>query len=424
MAENKQTTHQLKPMCMPSDVRTGGRSVEGVVNFINGFDKTRIQNASIAYSDAQEVVNTAKTELETQARELAKHWEGSASVEAQQALGVLFVTLGELAEKLGAMSAPLTSLATVVDKHQSFITDTWKGVMPTWANQSLGTWNDSITDYYSTYTGVYGGDNATGKWGSQDELAGHHLQVFSNDLAYVHTEMPNTLDTVLRTISLPGQDEGDLDPIDYSQFGGTDNGGLGNGGYDPDMTGMPNGGVDPYRPSLGAYDPSNGSGLPGSGTNPGDYPGGGDSGGRNPGGQDLNGTGANGNGANGNGTGANGNGTGPNTSLQDYNPSLANTGTNPTTSGYGTTPAYNSGSTSTGGGGVYGGGGGMVPTTGGLNGRTSSVGRNGMPFMPMGGMGGGGAGQESSDRESTTWLHEDDDVWGGDSNSAVNDRIG
>jgi hypothetical protein len=37
--------------------------------------------------------------------------------------------------------------------------------------------------------------------------------------------------------------------------------------------------------------------------------------------------------------------------------------------------------------------------------------------MPMGGMGGAGGGQEQ-DRERTTWLTEDEDVWGGDDDVA------
>jgi hypothetical protein len=45
----------------------------------------------------------------------------------------------------------------------------------------------------------------------------------------------------------------------------------------------------------------------------------------------------------------------------------------------------------------------------------------GMPFMPMGG---GGAGAEERTNEGGTWLTEDDDVWGGETEGVVNDRIG
>jgi hypothetical protein len=47
-------------------------------------------------------------------------------------------------------------------------------------------------------------------------------------------------------------------------------------------------------------------------------------------------------------------------------------------------------------------------------------GTGGMPFMPMGGMGGapGGGQGKSEDRERTTWLMEDRDIWGGDQDIA------
>ncbi|MBN1171983.1 MAG: hypothetical protein JXA67_07395 [Micromonosporaceae bacterium] len=57
---------------------------------------------------------------------------------------------------------------------------------------------------------------------------------------------------------------------------------------------------------------------------------------------------------------------------------------------------------------------GMTPgTTSGTT--TSASGYNGMPMSPMmGGMGGMGAGQQEKERERTTWLAEDEDVWGTD----------
>ncbi|MFD2355663.1 hypothetical protein ACFSTC_49915 [Nonomuraea ferruginea] len=67
-------------------------------------------------------------------------------------------------------------------------------------------------------------------------------------------------------------------------------------------------------------------------------------------------------------------------------------------------------------------GGALGPGQGTSLGTRSGTGA-GMPFLPMGGMGGGGGGGDSRDRESTTWLHEDDDVWGDDTGS-VNSRIG
>jgi hypothetical protein len=50
----------------------------------------------------------------------------------------------------------------------------------------------------------------------------------------------------------------------------------------------------------------------------------------------------------------------------------------------------------------------------------SGAGSSGMPMMPGmgGGMGGAGNGNKESDRERTTWLAEDDEVWGTDPDCA------
>ncbi|WP_327000715.1 hypothetical protein OHA72_37070 [Dactylosporangium sp. NBC_01737] len=56
---------------------------------------------------------------------------------------------------------------------------------------------------------------------------------------------------------------------------------------------------------------------------------------------------------------------------------------------------------------------GAMPPGGGFAAGTGT-GMGGMPFMPMGGMGGMGAGGQSKERERTTWLAEDEDVWGTD----------
>ncbi|TMR96085.1 WXG100 family type VII secretion target [Nonomuraea basaltis] len=439
MGENKQETHWLKTSCWGGGgVETGGRSVEEVVTFINGFDVTRIEQAATAYSDARTAVNTARDALRTQAGELAKVWEGPASVEAQQALRTLYATMGELAEKLKKMADPVSALATVVRKHQEFINDGWKGVMPTWQNQSQGgiggSWNDSIADLYSTYTGVYGGDSATGDFGSADELAGLHLKTFSEDLAHIHSMIPDTVEKVLRDIRLPQQPQEGPDPIDYSQFDGSNTGGgvtppaYGN----PDLSGMPPGGRDTTGPPFGTQGPPTDSLPPTTPGNTGTNPSGGPATGNptvpdpnNPNGQNPNVPDPN----NPNGQNPNGQnpGSGANTSLQDYRPTTAPTtaptGTTTTTNPYGGSGSPYGVGTSGGPGGVYGGGSGMVSTAGaqGPGGRYGNG--TGTPFMPMGGMGGAGA-QESGDRESTTWLHEDDDVWDGDTGSAVNSKIG
>lgn len=60
-----------------------------------------------------------------------------------------------------------------------------------------------------------------------------------------------------------------------------------------------------------------------------------------------------------------------------------------------------------------------------MRGRSVSTSGGGMPMMPpMGGMGGGmGAGQGEKDRQRTTWLAEDEEVWGTET-GAVDGVIG
>ncbi|GGL56083.1 hypothetical protein [Planomonospora parontospora] len=55
---------------------------------------------------------------------------------------------------------------------------------------------------------------------------------------------------------------------------------------------------------------------------------------------------------------------------------------------------------------------------GGLPGGARGAGANGMPMMPMVPMGGAGAGDQERERDQTTWLSEDEGVWGGDEDVA------
>ncbi|MEV4549566.1 WXG100 family type VII secretion target [Nonomuraea wenchangensis] len=460
MGGEKKKTHWLKSSCGDWSVETDGRHVAGVVSFIKGFNAERIAQAATAYKDAHKAVGDVQKALEEQAGQLAKVWDGKASVEAQKALGILHVTLGELATKLQKMHEPVQALSTVVRKHQEFIDDDIKGVMPTWANQGGmlgGTWDDSVPDIFSTYSGVYGGDSAKGDFGSQDELAGLHLKTFANDLAHVHTMIPDTVEKVLRDIDYPTGPQITPPTVTYPKGGPPYPTGnpdpYGPGGlqtnpinYDPSAT-DPNNRFPTNQPNPNALDPN---ALDPNGTNPN-------------GTGDPNGTNGN-NGNNGNGTGNPGsptfqnpdtsslgsnspNGSNPafnpaayqdpsanrTTSLQDYTPTNTNgwtptTGTaHPTTTG---NTGYNMPSTSYPPGTTAGGPG--TATGGGITGANPAIttaatrattANAGMPFLPMGAGGGGGA-QHSEKQESTTWLHEDDDVWGTDSDSVVNSQIG
>jgi hypothetical protein len=73
--------------------------------------------------------------------------------------------------------------------------------------------------------------------------------------------------------------------------------------------------------------------------------------------------------------------------------------------------------TGSGSGGFSGAGpGGVAGQGAGLGGR--GLGSSGMPMMPLSPMGGGAGGEGDKDRERSTWLTEDEGVWGGDGDVA------
>jgi uncharacterized protein YukE len=434
MGETKQETHVLRPAGANWGVDTNDRNVEEVVTFIKGFNREQIMQAAHSYKKAHEAVNTAKEALKTEARELAQVWEGQASVEAQEALGVLYVTLGELATKLDKMHQTVSALDTVVRKHQEFIEDDIKGVLPTWQNQGIGgigSFTDDIPDLMSAYTGVYGGDSAKTDWGRPNELAGLHLKTFGEDLQHLHGMMPERLEKALRDIQPPTRPVEDPRPVVYPTDDGRDPRGVTPLSYnDPRLNGGPSGVPTTDDPSLrpttpgtpttpGVPDPNVlDPDLPGDPspdlpttpdpTNPGD---------QTPTTPDP-------------GAGTPTTPTTPTTNLQDYQPPpngySPTSGThyptiNPPPSITTTTPGTSGGPGSYGGGGLVPGAGAGAGLTPGARGASGTG--MGMPFLPMGAMGGAGA-EEGRDREATTWLQEDDDVWGGDADSVVNSRIG
>ncbi|MEV4752554.1 hypothetical protein AB0K21_39890 [Streptosporangium sp. NPDC049248] len=74
------------------------------------------------------------------------------------------------------------------------------------------------------------------------------------------------------------------------------------------------------------------------------------------------------------------------------------------------------------GGGTYAGGAAGGANAGGLTGQGAGLGRglgsSGMPMMPMAPMAGGVGGEGDKDRERSTWLAVEEDIWGGDGDVA------
>ncbi|MEV0617176.1 hypothetical protein AB0I81_27910 [Nonomuraea sp. NPDC050404] len=454
----KEETYMLKPSCPSWDVDTGGRSVEELVTFFNGLDATQgVSKAATSYEEARKAIIKAQGEIKTQAIALEKVWEGEASVEAQTALGILHVTMGRLVEAMEPMHQAMDGLTEVVKHHKAFMQDGSKGILSTWhGGGSNSSWNDSIPDIYSTYKGYYKqgavagtGDavenNADHDFGSPDELAGLHLQTFGQDLQAVYARMPNSIETAIPDIKPAEPTIEKPPPVNYptpnadvrQPYSGSPYTPTSGSPQTPNFDGsIPNTDGPSYTPPNSTNPdtpPVNQPGTPSPNTpgtpspnTPGtpdpNQP-------TNPNGQTPTVPGTTNPGQDPNNPAANV----PKTSLQDYQPStnLPNVGNPPNS-----TPNYNtlntpqtqySPNTPSGPatfGGTTGGVGGSLATPAAANAGTRGAnGMGGMPFMPMG-MGAGAGAQGEQDRESTTWLHEDDDVWGGDTDSVVNSKIG
>jgi hypothetical protein len=456
MAEDKKLkvqkkTHMIKTSCPPLDVDDDGRSVAEIKNFVKSLDATAVKQAGNAYLDACSTLAGAQKVIEQINVEMAKCWEGKASVEAQEALRVLHATVREVSDKLNWMGRPLQSLGDRLVEHQEFM------------DKSGLAWSDNTFTFDDSSPGWYRTMDKGVEWGSQDELAGKHLRLLNDDLTLTYQQLPDSFHKEIPDIKDPTVVPPPVKPVntDFSNPGGPggpgdgyngpggyngtgdntgtgDNGGIGSDGSNrngvdtptpklpndtqtPDPTG--NGTTDPTKgttdpgatdPTKGANDPTGGitdptkgvtdptkgmtdptSGLtdPTKGLNaptstkledfqrPTDW---------NPG----------------NNTNTNPNVNSPNSPTSSGSPNnFSSPATGPVTS------ARGDGSMASG----------LSNTVGMPKAGTGGNGMGGMPFMPMGG---GGAGAEERTNEGGTWLTEDDDVWGGETEGVVNDRIG
>jgi uncharacterized protein YukE len=433
MAENLSEDHQLRSLeSVPFSVDDDGRSVEEIKTLILRLDPMAIQSAAESYLAGAKQLTSLNDTLVSQATMMAQIWEGPSSVESQQSLRTLHATIRELAAKFTAVGLPLQAFGKRLQQHQKFVED--KG--GSWSTHNPVTWDDSFPGWYLTM-------NAGWEWGSRDELAGQHLRLLNNDMLDVYQDLPFYLRKVVPDIKYPtpsapevvttdGPADYRIDPRSLTAPGGDPQSPGIDGIGDPPpidsaMPDLPDGTLD----SPGTYpdenlDPST-TGADGRYPD-GTYPDDGDPGTRDPNGTNPNGVnlaGSSPNGVNPNLTAnaAMPDASGPNTpdsrtTLEDFQRPA---GWDPSTS----TSVPNSGSpysvpgtgSGTGPGGAMIGSGGLP-----LNARSASVTGSGMPFLPMGGAGAGA--NEPEDKENSTWLHEDDDVWGTDTDGAVSDKIG
>ncbi|MFB4267859.1 WXG100 family type VII secretion target [Nonomuraea sp. GTA35] len=442
MAEELSKPHIIRPYGpVAFSVDDDGRSVAEVKDrFLLRIDPASVSKAGAAYVDAATKLEKFNEVVRSAAVEMAKVWEGPASVTAQQALRTLHATIRELAQKARAFGTPLIPLGERLLDHQEFV----QSNSSAWSNNSY-TYNDSIPGWYKTMDKGW-------EYGSQDELAGQHLRLLNNDLAKAYEQFPTYVYKALPDIKdpqyTPPKIELDDDPHEYHVDpavlrppGGELKGpGIDVGGVTPTIDGGPAGPPDGGIDAPGAFDPD--GAFPDRGSEDGGVDGGVGADGRYPDGTYPVGAPLNNDGTNGSkSVSAGPNVTNPNlvvenpripdmagqdpsdsrTNLQDYqrpvtwdpnaitslpNGSLPNSHT-----GVGTGPGTGMG-------------GNLMAGPAGLGRNARSASAAGMPFLPMAGAGAGAGANEPKDKENSTWLHEDDDVWGADTDGTVSDKIG
>ncbi|MEO3793979.1 hypothetical protein ABGB14_27515 [Nonomuraea sp. B10E15] len=363
-------------------------TIDEVKRYIDETDPGSVKLAGLYYEAAEPLLNSFAADLKTKAADLAKHYQGPAAYQTQLQLQGLAASARELATKLGAMGRSLKGYGETLR----------------WAQMNVveSAYRDSRSDQDIDYAAVLNPFNSANRG---DHRAADHMKAVNERIVGHYEQLPSEVQQALPIVVTPEMPDfqngprlpGGLPVGDHTNLGGYDPSSFGPGS----VRGVP----AVAGPGDGAYPGANypGGDRPGSGDLPGgDGPGDG-SVGNVPSGQTGMPDGAN---PGDPGSVAGPTAAGPNsggTDLAGYDPSLGNTtpgGTQTTTGGPGT-------GTGVPGGGSAGNGGAALAGAG----RTGAGGM-GFPMMPMMGGGAGGRDQEN-DRESTTWLAEDDDVWGG-----------
>ncbi|TDE59959.1 hypothetical protein E1295_01535 [Nonomuraea mesophila] len=368
-------------------------TIDEVKRHIDETDPGSVKLAGLYYEAAEPLLNSFATDLKTKAADLAEYYKGPSAYQTQLQLQGLAASARELATKLGAMGRSLKGYGETLQWAQ--------------ANVVESAYRDSRSDRDIDYAAALNPFNGPHRG---DERAADHMKAVNERIVGHYEQLPSEVQQALPIVVNPEMPDFRRDPL---QTGGPPWGDHRSvGGYDPDSFGP--GSVKGVPAVAGPHDGA----YPG-----GDYPGGGRPGVGDPPGSDTS-VGNVPSSPSGTPGGVNPPGgphdpgsvaasgvptaTTPNpggTDLAGYDPSTGNTtpgGTQTTTGGPGT-------GTGTGvpGGGSAGNGGAAAAGAG----RTGAGGM-GFPMMPMMGGGAGGRDQEN-DRESSTWLAEDDDVWGG-----------
>ncbi|MWA06023.1 hypothetical protein F8568_037865 [Actinomadura sp. LD22] len=367
-----------------------GMSLDDVKKKLSSINSEPVKDAGTAYSDAADALAEMSTALRGFAQTLVKHWKGD---EAKKAVAQL-------------QQVHKTSIELSNSSHTNASTYHWYGTQ--------------ILDWYKQ-----AGKDASDGWihTSGDDKGGRELmQRFLNRTGEAFNAHPAQI-----TKDLPEDHGGLSDKPTYpggpgsgggggfgGGGGGLPGGGAGGagGGFGSDPGGLGKfgsggaGGSNPFAPAAdgGPHLPGGGgAGSGGFGSDPGGLGGGGGSLGSDPGGlgSDLSSFPGGGGGGGLPSTGLGGGGGGG--FGADPGGLGGGAGAGGGLGGFGTTP-----------GGLGAAGGGLG--AGGAAGAAGRAGAGRMGGMPMG-HGGHGNGKEE-ERERTTWLSEDDDVWGADDDTA------
>ncbi|GII86549.1 hypothetical protein Ssi03_45390 [Sphaerisporangium siamense] len=404
-------------------------SVESVRNKLQNTDPDGVATAGAAYIRAAEVLHDTMSLLESVAGTMAGDWKDKSSAQAQQALRMLHASARELSERARQVGAAHNLYADELRKARANLPES-----------GWFTWDDDIGANWKTISPItIVSDAIAGDTDSDNDKARKHLEELNKQITAVYNKLPPDVTTVLPApgppITVPVTPV--VDPYTGSPYTGSPyTGGAGmpkfsGTGLDgallnpdgstggpkvpgPDVTGPGTGG--PGGPGTGAPPSTGGPGDPGTGlpggTPPGSVPNGGQPPVLDP--NDPRST---------NLAGTNPTTMPPGTTQLNtppgLNPNAVPTLTNPTgtippggyTGPLGTVP-YGGGPLGAGGGTSYGAPGGGGAGAAGVNGRAAAANgaMGGMPFMPMGGAGG----EANQERERSTWLTEDESVWGGD----------
>ncbi|MFI0450863.1 WXG100 family type VII secretion target [Actinomadura sp. 6N118] len=432
MTDSRPQTTPLRVEATPPGEWDGG--LDEMKQILQNMQPQRVKEAGTAYTNAAAKFETTAGLLRSRADALSKVWKGEDAAAAQKQMQRLNATSKEMDAKLAEAGRALDHHANQQIEFQR--TAPGGGAIPNF------TYTDAtVFAAGAVIAGPAGGALAvggkkvadvvgdlTGWWDSEEKaLAKEHMKRLQDSTIQTNNlRMPKDV-----TTDLPygGGNNQYTQPPRTDTGGGIPGGGIPGGGIPGG--GVPGGGI-PGGGTPGGGIPGGGvpgGGIPGGGTPGGGIPGGGTPGGGIPGG------------------GIPGGGGGGGGSDLAGIPKGGGGGGIPGGGGLGGDPFGRSGlggggggipGGGAGGGGIPGGGmagmpgagmgGGAAGRGGAGTGKGSGLGKGGMRAGgmgagPMGGAGGRGGGSED-ENERSTWLTEDEDIWGGSDGDAAPPVIG